>query len=292
MPDGLDIVAVWIEKEGGVIALVVGALSGRAVAGAAGLDPGLVKAGDGLPVMGLKGKVASGGVIARHIDEQFVCREKALVLMGYLPPQRVKDRPVEGAALFEVGDPKMNVIDETALVEFHLQALPFAHGANYNIVKLIISKAKKVPFMEYDNARTLQLLHRVVLPLDRALQAADRETGCSAAQLSALGVLIYLKVSTLSALAARERISLATASRIIETMVRSGLVVREIDETDRRAVRLRATGRGQRAVEIACRAREAALADLLGELSGEEWQALGGAARALNRVFGYGRGAD
>lgn len=141
--------------------------------------------------------------------------------------------------------------------------------------------------MEYDNGRTLQMLHRVVLPLDRALQAADRASGCSAAQLSALGVLIYLKVSTLSVLAARERISLATASRIVDSLVRAGLVLRETDANDRRAVRLRATARGRQAVEFACRAREAKLAEVLGELSAQEWQALGGAARALNRVFGY-----
>ncbi len=141
----------------------------------------------------------------------------------------------------------------------------------------------------YDNGRTLQLLHRVVLPLDRALQAADRESGCSAAQLSALGVLIYLGVSTLSDLAARERISLPTASRIIDSLVKSGLVARQSDGSDRRAVQLRATERGKRAVEIACRARETVLAEALGELSDEEWQALGGAARALARVFRYDR---
>lgn len=142
---------------------------------------------------------------------------------------------------------------------------------------------------EYNNGRTLQLLHRVVLPLDRALQVADRASGCSAAQLSALGVLIYLRVSTLTGLAARERISLPTASRIVEGLVRSGLVERSTNGADRRAVRLSATTRGQAAVEAACRAREAVLAEALGDLSGEEWAALGGAARALNRVFGYDR---
>jgi DNA-binding MarR family transcriptional regulator len=143
--------------------------------------------------------------------------------------------------------------------------------------------------MNHDNGRTLQLLHRVVLPLDRALQVADRKAGCSAAQLSALGVIIYLKVTTLSALAARERISVPTASRIIDSLVRSGLVTREIDAADRRSVHLRATERGRAAVEMACNAREAVLAETLAGLSDEEWQMLGGTARALVRVFGYDR---
>ncbi|WP_196260193.1 MarR family winged helix-turn-helix transcriptional regulator [Pelagibacterium limicola] len=144
--------------------------------------------------------------------------------------------------------------------------------------------------MHYDRGRTLQLLHRVVLPLDRALQTADRATGCSAAQLSALGLLIYTSVSTLSGLAARERISVPTASRIIETLVRSGLVEREVYAADRRTVHLRATERGRRAVEIACRAREAALAEVLVDFSEAEWDVLGGAARGLARVFAYDRG--
>lgn len=142
---------------------------------------------------------------------------------------------------------------------------------------------------DYDNGRTLQLLHRVVLPLDRALQGADRASGCSAAQLSALGVLLYLGVTTLTGLAARERISLPTASRIVEGLVKSGLVERTTESADRRMVRLAATARGRAVVEAACRARESALAEALGDLSDEEWAALGGAARALNRVFGYDR---
>lgn len=141
--------------------------------------------------------------------------------------------------------------------------------------------------MTYDNRRTLQLLHRVVLPLDRALQVADRETGCTPAQISALSVLIYLGVSTLSGLAARERISVPTASRIVDSLVSAGLATRETDSGDRRAVTLRATDKGRAAVETACAAREKALAEALGALSDEDWQAVGGAARVLTRVFGY-----
>lgn len=141
--------------------------------------------------------------------------------------------------------------------------------------------------MIHDNRRTLQLLHRVVLPLDRVLQAADREAGYSPAQLSALSLLIYFKVSTLSALAAHERISVPTASRIVDSLVRSGLATRETDRGDRRAVTLRATEAGKAAVETACAAREQALAGALGTLSAEDWQAVGAAARVLTRVFGY-----
>lgn len=143
--------------------------------------------------------------------------------------------------------------------------------------------------MDVAHGRTLQLLHRVVLPLDRLLQAADRSVGCSAAQLSILGLLIYLRVATLSDLAERERISVPTASRIVDAMVRAGLVLRQTDEGDRRVVRLRATERGEQVVELACRAREAALAQAMAGLSEEDWKAVGDAAHALNTLFGYDR---
>lgn len=140
--------------------------------------------------------------------------------------------------------------------------------------------------------RTLQLLHRLAVPLDRVLQAADRETGCGAAQLSALGVIIYLKAITLSALATRERISLPTASRIVDGLVRDGLVERVADPADRRAVRLSATDKGQAVIITACDRRAEALRQTLQGLSEKEWAALSTSVRALNRVFGYDRSLE
>lgn len=142
---------------------------------------------------------------------------------------------------------------------------------------------------ETRDERTLQLLHRLVVPLDRILQVADRETGCGAAQLSALGVIIYLKATTLSALAEKERISVPTASRIVDSLFRDGLVERVPDPADRRAVRLSATKKGRAMVVSACDRRAAILRETLSDLNGEEWAALSVSARALNRVFGYDR---
>lgn len=140
--------------------------------------------------------------------------------------------------------------------------------------------------------RTLQLLHRLVVPLDRALQVADRQSGPGAAQLSALGVIIYLKATTLSALAAKERISTPTASRIVDSLVRDGLVERVADSTDRRAVSLSATDKGQAMIIGACDRRAGLLRETLADLSEDEWAALSLSVKALNRVFGYDRRAD
>ncbi|WP_404401206.1 MarR family winged helix-turn-helix transcriptional regulator [Pelagibacterium halotolerans] len=136
-------------------------------------------------------------------------------------------------------------------------------------------------------SRALQLLHRVVLPLDRALQAADRQTGCSAAQLQALSVIHYLKANTIGRLAAHEKISVPTASRLFEGLVQRGLA-RRVEGRDRRTSVLEVTDEGLEAVEIACAAREAILENLFKGLSEEEWRGLRATAGALARELGVG----
>ena len=138
--------------------------------------------------------------------------------------------------------------------------------------------------------RTLQIFHRIVVPLDRAVQAADRKSGCSGAQLQALAAIVFFGATTLSALAAHERIAVPTASRIVESLVQTGLVERSQDPGDRRASRLVATPGGKAALGVACDARVDVLEEVLGQLSGEEWAALAVTARALNRVFGLEAG--
>ncbi|GLQ54367.1 MarR family winged helix-turn-helix transcriptional regulator [Devosia nitrariae] len=137
--------------------------------------------------------------------------------------------------------------------------------------------------------RTLQVFHRIVVPLDRAVQVADRKSGCSGAQLQALSAVVFFGATTLSALATHERIAVPTASRIVESLVQAGLVERSPAPRDRRASRLVATPSGHAALGVACDARVDVLEAALGELSGEEWAALAVTARALNRVFGLER---
>jgi DNA-binding MarR family transcriptional regulator len=133
------------------------------------------------------------------------------------------------------------------------------------------------------------LLYRLPLPLDRVLQIADRESGCTAAQLNALGVIIYLKATTLTALAAAERIRVPTASRIVDSLVRDGLVERIQEPVDRRAVRLSATDKGRTMIVEACNRRADLLRETLQGLSEKEWIALSVSVKALNRIFGYDR---
>lgn len=131
-------------------------------------------------------------------------------------------------------------------------------------------------------------MHRIVLPLERVLQAADRKSGCTAAQLSILAAVQHFGATTLNRLAAHERIAAPTASRIVEGLVREGLLTRKAQADDRRAVRLEVTGKGIAAMQVACDAREAALAEALTGLSPDEQAALVIVVPALNRVLGLG----
>lgn len=135
-------------------------------------------------------------------------------------------------------------------------------------------------------SRTLQLMHRIVLPLDRLLQVADRKSGCTAAQLSVLSAVRYLGATTLGRVAAHEKIAAPTASRIVEGLVRDGLLTRKVGSGDRRSVRLEVTDKGMAAIEIACAAREKALAEALDGLTEDEQRALKAVVPGLNRVLG------
>src|SRR5688500_11851107 len=66
MEDGLDIVAVGVEKEGRIIAGMVGALARRAVVPAACRQARLVKGVDGRPVLRLEGEVMTAGKLAKR----------------------------------------------------------------------------------------------------------------------------------------------------------------------------------------------------------------------------------
>lgn len=134
--------------------------------------------------------------------------------------------------------------------------------------------------------QTLRLLHRISLPMERALAAADRASGCSSAQLSALSGILFFGADTISALAAHERVRTPTISRIVDSLVAAGLVERSADPGDRRTSRLEVTARGRAAIVAACDGRVERLAGITASLSAQEWRALSVASLALNRVFG------
>jgi DNA-binding MarR family transcriptional regulator len=104
------------------------------------------------------------------------------------------------------------------------------------------------------------------------------------ARLSALSVLVFGGVVTLSELARREGVSRPTMSRLVDALVREGLVTRVADETDRRAVRIEASARGRDVLERGRARRIARLAAALERLTAAELGALERALGALERL--------
>lgn len=141
-----------------------------------------------------------------------------------------------------------------------------------------------------DRYRTADRLHSAAIHLLRGIRGADPETGLSPARLSALSVVVFGGPLTLGALANAEQVRAPTMSAIVNGLEEAGLVRREPDPQDRRAVRVRATRRGVRLLERARRRRLETLAERLEGLGGEELRTLESAAEIVEAVTGRGRG--
>src|SRR5947209_2328734 len=89
-------------------------------------------------------------------------------------------------------------------------------------------------------------LHSAAIHLLRHVRRQDPASGLSAPRLSALSVIVFGGPVTMSDLAQAEQVQLPTISRLITSLEHEGLVRREVDPTDRRVVRVRATPEGKR----------------------------------------------
>jgi DNA-binding MarR family transcriptional regulator len=127
-------------------------------------------------------------------------------------------------------------------------------------------------------------LNSSAIHLLRRISQDDAADGVTAARASALSVLVYGGASALGDLARRERVAVPTMSRLIDAMVREGLVTRETVPENRRAVRLEATPRGRELTERGRARRIRRLAEELAELSAREVSALERAVAILGRL--------
>lgn len=116
----------------------------------------------------------------------------------------------------------------------------------------------------------------------RAYAAALASTGLTPAQAEAVGVLDEAPGISLAALGARLVCEAGSPSRLVDALVRRGLVHRDPDPRSRRSVVLRLTAEGSRRV-AEVRAAEAAVHDAITDsLDGEAMQ---GAITALRRLL-------
>ena len=105
-------------------------------------------------------------------------------------------------------------------------------------------------------------------------------------QLSALSVIVFGGPITLGALAAAEQVRPPTITKLVAALEDGGLVMREIDPSDRRITRVTATARGTRLLHDGRARRVALLAASLGALPAAERAVL---MRALPIMEGVAR---
>jgi DNA-binding MarR family transcriptional regulator len=129
-------------------------------------------------------------------------------------------------------------------------------------------------------------LHSAAIHLLRHVRRQDPASGLSAPRLSALSVIVFGGPVTISDLAQAEQVQLPTISRLITSLEHEGLVQREVDPTDRRVVRVRATPEGKRVLDEGRERRIRDLGEQLLHLPAGELETLHRAADILERVSG------
>jgi DNA-binding MarR family transcriptional regulator len=131
---------------------------------------------------------------------------------------------------------------------------------------------------------TAETLNSGAIHLLRSLDRVDRESGLTAARLSALSVLVFGGPCSLGELARAERVAGPTMTRIIDALVQQRLAERRPDPVDRRAVRLAATDEGTRLMTRARDRRVDTIAAALRRLGPDQRQAVAAAAPLLDEL--------
>ena len=127
-------------------------------------------------------------------------------------------------------------------------------------------------------------LRMVVRRMDRRLRQAD-DQGITPSQLSALATIDRLGPLTLGRLASVERVQPPSMTRIVGNLEEAGLVVRQVDDQDRRVARVIPTAEGRKALARSRTRKNAYLARRIGGLDPREHQLVADAVEVLERLL-------
>jgi DNA-binding MarR family transcriptional regulator len=133
-------------------------------------------------------------------------------------------------------------------------------------------------------ARLATRLHSVAIGLLRNLRREDAASGLTAPRLSALSVLVFGGPCSLGALAAAEQVRPPTMTRLVTALEADGLVTRQPDPHDGRAILIAPTAAGIQLLEAGRDRRVAALIGQLETLPGEERAVLARAVEILESL--------
>jgi DNA-binding MarR family transcriptional regulator len=138
--------------------------------------------------------------------------------------------------------------------------------------------------VEQRSDETAARLHSAAIRLLRLLRREDEEAGMSGPRLSALSVVVFAGPISLAELAAAEQVRPPTMSRVVDALVRDGMLTRDTNLTDRRMVRIAATDKGKRLLDAGRQRRVRALTERLESLAESERRALARGVEILERV--------
>lgn len=125
-------------------------------------------------------------------------------------------------------------------------------------------------------------LHSAAIHLLRRARRGDPLTGATAAQLSALSVLMS-GPKTLGELAAAEQVRAPTISRLAAEMERIGLIRRRGDASDARVVRVEMSAKGRR---VLGKGRELRISDIEARVRRLDQSAMDTLERAVKVIEG------
>ena len=128
-------------------------------------------------------------------------------------------------------------------------------------------------------------LHSAAIHLLRRVRVQDAASGISPARLSALSVVVFGGPVSLRDLARAEQVRPPTMSRIVDALEAARLVRRKVNDKDRRAVLIEATGKGTTLLKEGRRRRVKVLAADLVRLSAGELGSLEQALEAIGKIM-------
>ncbi|MHB9131667.1 MAG: MarR family winged helix-turn-helix transcriptional regulator [Armatimonadota bacterium] len=128
---------------------------------------------------------------------------------------------------------------------------------------------------------TAPLLMRTI----RGEMRRQRPAELSLPQFRTLSILQRHPEISLSQLAARLEITLASASKLIDLLAKHGLVSRESSLTDRRKIVLQLSDHGRSTLDTAWQAAHARLAEMLETLDADDQVAVARAMHVLHAVL-------
>ena len=133
-------------------------------------------------------------------------------------------------------------------------------------------------------AELADALHSAAIHLLRRLRREDEKTGLSPARLSALSVVVFGGPMRISDLARAEQVKTPTITPVVAALESDGLITRQADQRDARAVILRATSKGEKLMTEGRARRVAVLAAELRRLPLKDRTVLRRAATLLQQL--------